>query len=335
MGTGPRAALKRVCSYLPEGQLTNEELADESGWSAEKIEAKTGIRSRCKAADDEFSSDLAIKAGEKLLEATGASRDSIDLILLVTICPDQLVPFTASSIQHALGMPTTTGALDITLACSGYAYALSIAAGLIEAGRIRRAIVFTADRFTPFTAEAEMGSKTLFGDAATASLIEAVDADAPEGGVIGSTRYGTDGAGVEHLIVPTNGLKGFVGAKQQETSVPSLVMDGPEVFDFAIKVVPPFVKGFLADEELEVEDVDHFVFHQANLFMLQHLRRRLRVPEERFVVHLADIGNTNSSTIPIALAHLQDEGRIESGQTLVLVGFGTGYSWSAARLDWA
>jgi 3-oxoacyl-[acyl-carrier-protein] synthase III len=332
----PRAAITRVASYLPEGQLTNEMLVEEfGGWTAERIESKTGIRVRHRAAPDEFSSDMAIRAARNLFACEGVSPEGLDLLMLVTICPDQGAPFTASTIQHQLGLPQQVGALDITLACSGYPYALTLAAGLIESGRARKIMVLTSDRFTPFTEEAEMGSKTLFGDGASATMVEAVSEGALRGGVIGLTRYGTDGSGVEQLIVPTSGLKGFVGARVQTTTKPTLVMDGPAVFAFALKTVSKFVQDFLVEAELRVEQVDHFIFHQANLFMLEALRKKLKIPEERFVVHLAEVGNTNSSTIPIALASLQDRGQLKSGQTVVLVGFGTGYSWSAARIDFA
>jgi 3-oxoacyl-[acyl-carrier-protein] synthase-3 len=332
-----RAALAAVASYLPEGRLTNEMLVEEfPDWTAEKIESKTGIRSRHVAAADEFTSDLAVKAAERLFAQPAVDRDEVDFIIMVTASPDYILPFTAGAVQAALGLPTSVGGIDIGLACSGYTYALAVAAGLVESGRARNVLLLTGDRYSAFTDEALPGSKTLFGDAATASLVSAVDSDGGGAhglGLIGATRYGTDGSGGKNLVIPTSGLKGFVGSETTNASKPTLEMDGAQVFDFSLRVVPGFLRQFLADNQLGIEDIDLFVFHQANLFMLNHLRRRLRIPEERFAIHIADVGNTISSTIPLVLEHAREEGRIDPGKRALLLGFGAGYSWSVALLE--
>ncbi|QDU68446.1 ketoacyl-ACP synthase III [Engelhardtia mirabilis] len=334
MTTGRRAALTHVASYLPAGKITNDSLVENyPGWTSEKIEAKTGIRVRNRVADDEFTSDLAIQAAERLFEQSGFDREQVDFLFLVTVTPDQILPFTASTVQNGLKLPTSVGATDLSLACSGYPYALAMAASMIESGRVRNVLLCTADRFTAYADEAEMGSKTLFGDAGTATLVQCVEPGASGAGTIGLCRFGTDGSGAQHLIVPTSGIKGFVGHTTTSASKPTFEMNGPEVFDFTIRTVSRFIADFLAEAELEVDAVDYFVFHQANLFMLEHLRRRMKIPKERFVIHLAEVGNTSSSTIPLALADLSARNSFQPGQTAVLVGFGTGYSWSATRVD--
>jgi 3-oxoacyl-[acyl-carrier-protein] synthase-3 len=255
---------------------------------------------------------------------------------MVTASPDYILPFTAGAVQAALGLPTSVGGIDIGLACSGYTYALAVAAGLVESGRARNVLLLTGDRYSAFTDEALPGTKTLFGDGATASFIRAVDPDGGEPlglGLIGATRYGTDGSGGKHLLVPTSGLKGFLGSETAAASKPTIEMDGAQVFDFSLRVIPGFLKQFLADSQLGIDDIDLFVFHQASLFMLNHLRRRLRIPEERFAVYIADLGNTISSTIPLALEDALRAGRVGPGKRALLIGFGAGFSWSLALLE--
>lgn len=334
--SGVRAALTGIASYLPEGRLTNEQLTAEfaDDWTPEKIKTKTGIDSRHVARSDEFTSDLAVQAAENLFARWGGRREEIDLVLLLTVSPDYILPFTAGAVQAALELPTSVGAMDITLACSGYPYGLSLAAGMIESGRVRRVLLLTGDRFTTYTKQAERGSKTLFGDAATASMLEATENGTPAGGIVRATRYGTDGRGEQNLIIPTSAMKGFVGKETTQAEQPTFQMNGPEVFDFAIKVIAKHVKDFLAAEELKVDDVDLFIFHQANLFMISHLQRRLRIPDERFVVHLSEVGNTAASSIPLALESAVVAERVKPGSRVVLVGFGTGYSWSSVVLEY-
>ena len=331
-----RAVVSAVASYLPEARLTNADLiAEIPGWTEEKIESKTGIRSRRIADSADFTSDLAVRACEAVFAQRPDVRDAVDFLVLVTVTPDYLVPFTASSVQTALGLSTDVGALDVLMGCSGYVYGLSLAGGLVESGRANKVLLITADRFTPMADEAAPGTKVLFGDAATATLVEASNPGATvPGGVLCGAKHGTDGEGASKLLIPTSGLKGFVGAETTEASKPTVVMNGSEVFDFTLRRIGKHVRAMLAENELSVDDVDLFVFHQANLFMMDHLRRRLRIPEERFMVYLDETGNTASSTIPLALERALLAGRVQPGQRVLLVGFGMGYSWASMLLEY-
>jgi len=334
---GPRAVLRAIASYLPKDLLTNEDIFARYGeWSPEKISTKTGISTRHVCAADEFTSDLAVKAGERLFALDESFKEGIDQILLTTISPDYILPFTAGMVQDALGLPTTVAAFDITLGCSGYPYAMTQAAAMIESGRARKVLVITSDRFTGYTEAGGQDIRTLFGDAATASLIEAQDDGKPplSGGLIGATRLGTDGSGALNLLIPTAGMKGFLGAQKRDIKQPTVEMKGPEVFDFTLRVIPKHVRSFLESEGLAVEDVDIWVFHQANLFMIDHLRRRMKIPEEKFVEHIAEVGNTASSTIPMALQAAIDAGRVKPGHRVALLGFGVGYSWGTVLLEY-
>jgi 3-oxoacyl-[acyl-carrier-protein] synthase III len=338
--TGLRARLVAVASHVPEGKLTNAMLEREfPDWPAAKIEELTGIRSRNVAAPDEYTSDLAVSAAEKLFaERTDQRREDVDFLILVTVSPDYLMPFTAAIVQKRLGLSSNVGALDTTLACSGFVYGLVLAAGLLESGRAKKVLLLTADRFTTWTAAADRSVKALMGDAGTAALLEAVDdaeASSPgKGGLVGPAEVGTDGVGAAHLRIPTSAVKGFTGAERTDRALPCFEMNGPEVFNFTLTRVSQHLKGFLKQHGLAVEDVSLFVFHQANLFMLNHLRKRLGIAEERFAVHIAEVGNTSASTIPLALDVALRAGRIAPGSRVVLVGFGVGYSWGSVLLEY-
>lgn len=339
-GTARRARLAAIASYLPEGQLTNEMLAREfPDWTPEKIAEKTGIHSRCVARPDEFTSDIAVQAAERLFaQVPGLRREDIDFLVLMTLSPDYIIPFTAGFIQARLGLRNDCGAMDSTLGCSGYVYGLGLAAALVESGRARKILLVTADKFTPYTDEGDRSVKAIFGDGGTVTLIEAVDAaqagEPGRGGLIGAVEFGTDGTGALNLVARTSCMRGFVGEQKVPQSRPTLEMAGPDIFNFTLTTISRHVSGFLKANGLEVGDVDLFVFHQANLFMLQHLRKRLGIPEERFAVNMATLGNTLSSTIPMALEVALREGRVRPGAKVVLVGFGVGYSWGSVLVEY-
>jgi len=333
MASAPRAALTAVASYLPEGLLTNEMLeAEFPDWPASKILDKTGIETRHVAARDEFASDMGIAAARSLFERDERTREGIDYLLFVSATPDYLVPPTACRVQNLLELPTSVGAIDVNHGCSGFTYGLEMAAALVESGRCRKVLLITSTRLTSYTELAYHGSKTLLGDGATACIVEDV-ADAPRGLLVRASTHGTDGRGERDIIVPTSAMRGFEGDETTSESKPTFVMDGPKVFQFALRVVPGRMRAALDECGLTREDIDHFVFHQANAFMLEHLRRRLRIPRDKFVLRIADVGNTGGSSIPLALDEALQEERIASGQRVLLVSFGTGYSWGTVLLE--
>jgi len=325
-----RAFIAAIEYYLPELLLTNDDLAAEfPEWGAQKIGEKTGIQTRHVAKRGELSSDMAVFAARKLFESGAARPEEIDFVLLCTQTPDFALPTTACLLQHRLGIPTTAGALDFNLGCSGYIYGLSLAKGLIETGQARRVLLLTAETYSKLIDPADKAVRTIFGDAAAATLIAAEESAAEE--LIGPFAFGTDGAGGANLVCHRGG---FRGASAEAAGREALWMNGPEIFNFTLKVVPDVVDRTLSRAGLGKEDVDLFVFHQANGYMLEHLRKKLRVPEEKFVMALERFGNTVSSTIPIALREIQAESRLRAGSRVLLVGFGVGYSWGAALVRW-
>lgn len=333
------ARIAAVDYFLPDQVLTNEDLSREfPEWSVEKISAKTGIDRRHISAEDEFSSDLAIAAGRALLDGRGIDPQSIDYLIVCTQSPDYYLPSTACIVQDALGLPTSAGATDITLGCSGYIYALGLAKGLIESGQASSILVITADTYTKFINPADKSVRTIFGDGAAATLVT----DDGDERSLAAITYGTDGAGAKSLIVPNGGLRRGAGiqpksdavVRELQSSGYDLYMDGPDIFNFTLRVVPGTVDEILAKAGAGLEDIDLFVFHQANAFMLEHLRKKLGVPEEKFFVSLAESGNTVSSTIPIALADAERTGALKPGMRVMLLGFGVGLSWGGLVATW-
>lgn len=334
-----RAVIQAIEYALPSAELPNEALARDFGdWSAEKIEEKTGIRMRHVVDASECASDLAVTAARRLFDSGIATPSEIDFVLLCTQSPDYFLPTTACVVQQRLGIPTTAGALDFNLGCSGFVYGLGLAKGLIETGQASRVLLLTADTYSKFINPRDRSVRTLFGDAAAATLIQASEGEAG----IGVLDYGTDGRGAENLIVRTGGARsitrGDAAERQDENgnwrSDDDLYMNGPEIFNFTLRVVPRSINALLAKAGLSLESIDLFVFHQANRYMLDHLRKKMRIAEEKFAVHMSHCGNTVSSTIPIALKHEIDSRGIRPGSRVMLVGFGVGYSWASCLIDW-
>lgn len=336
------ATIQALEHHLPETRVTNDELAAiYPGWTAQKIFEKTGIRERRVVAQGEHASDLGVRAAEKLLERTGFDRGRIDLLLYCTQSPDYFLPTTACLIQDRLGLPTTAAAFDYNLGCSAFPYGLAIARGLIETGAAQNALLLMAETYSRFIHERDKSVRTLFGDAASATLITAADREGP---TLGPFVFGTDGSGGGNLIVRRGGLREPLGTESlPETTDESgnvrteanLYMNGPAILEFTIRRIPPVVAELFRRAEITMNDVRWVVLHQANEYLLRFLQKRIAIPEEKFAIHFAHCGNTVSSTIPIVLQHLVDEGNVDRGDLVLTVGFGVGYSWGAGLIRWS
>ncbi len=325
--------IKAIAFHIPEQIVTNEELARRSeNWTAEKIEQKTGIFQRGRVAKDECASDLAVLAAEKLFSSGSCKPADVDFVLLCTQSPDYLLPTTACLVQERLGLRQTVGALDFNLGCSGYVYGLGLAEGLIASGQARNLLFLTADTYTKYLSEEDLSVRTLFGDAGAATWIQAEAS--PEKSSLGPFLYGTDGRGAENLIVPESAMRGSRQISDKPSGCLRLQMNGAEIFSFTLKAVPKLVHETLNKAHCTLEEIDLFVFHQANQYMLEHLRKKINIPSEKFYLCLRNYGNTVSSSIPIALANAEAEGVLKCGMRVMLVGFGVGYSWGATLLRW-
>jgi len=314
--------IKAISYYLPESILDNKEINNNfPEWSIDKISSKTGIYKRHIAAKDEFTSDMAVKAALKLFNEYDISPSEIDFILLCTQSPDHFLPTTACLIQNRLNIPTTAGALDFNLGCSGYIYGLALAKGLVNSKIAKNILLITSETYSKFINPNDKSNRTIFGDGASATLIS-TDGFAD----ILDFELGTDGSGGENLIVKNGACKYPTSNSIDD----NLYMNGPEIFNFTSKSVPSLVEFTLNKNNLLIEDIDMFVFHQANKYMLNFLRKKIGISEDRFYINLEEYGNTVSSTIPIALKEAMNENKLNGN--VMLTGFGVGYSWGSCVL---
>lgn len=324
--------LRTVGFKLPELIETNEELVEGfPGWTAEKIFAKTGIKSRHILSPGQTPNDLISALCEDLIRENDIDRSEIDLLILCTQSPDYLLPSNACLLQHSLRLPTACGAFDYNLGCSGFTYGLWLAQGMVSSGQCRNVLIATGDAYSRYCRHTDIGIRCLFGDAAGAAIVGRQEIGSLAR-VIGS-NVGTDGRGAEHLIVKQGGQKAAsLGASQ--LSLPCLSMNGPEVFSFTLRTVQCSIKELLAGLGWSMESVDKFLLHQANAFMLEKLRDSMGLDANRLPIDLADTGNTVSSTLPILLTRCQEKGLLQQGMKYVLSGFGVGLSWCNTGLEW-
>jgi 3-oxoacyl-[acyl-carrier-protein] synthase-3 len=317
--------------------LTNEQLAQEYGdWDAAKILNKTGIAVRHIARTDECASDLGVTAAEQLFEGSTYAPNDIDFLIFCTQSPDYFLPTTACTMQRRLGLRTDCGAIDFNQGCSGFVYGLALAKSLIETGLAANVLLITAETYSKFIDPADRSTRTIFGDGAAATLVGVVEAETE---LLGPFIFGTDGRGAQNLIVPAGGARQPLAPEMMSEAngngraQRNLYMNGPEIFNFTLQAVPEAVNQLLQKSGQALEQVDFFVFHQANKFMLERLRSKLKLPQEKFWLDMESCANTVSSTIPIALEQAQIQGHIQPGDKAMLVGFGVGYSWAATMIQ--
>ena len=325
-----KAYIKGIAYYLPETVLTNEQLVKKfPEWTVDKISKKVGISERHVTTEEETAGDMAAKAAEKLFEKLNIDRSVIDFVLLCTQSPDYHLPSTSCIIQDRLGLSTKCGAFDFNLGCSGYEYGLAVAKGLIVGRIAKNVLLLTAETYTKYIHPEDKGNRTIFGDGATATLVS-------ESGFaeIGEFCLGTDGSGAEQLIVKTGCARKFEKANDYHVddeggihSSDNLYMNGKAIFDFTSDVVPPLIDETLQKNGLQMDEVNLFVFHQANKYMINYIRKLMSIDKERFYIFMENVGNTVSSTIPIALCEARKEGKLKGN--IVLAGFGVGLSYGA------
>lgn len=330
-----KAFIKAIEYYLPDRIVTNENLVQEfPEWTVEKIATKVGVNKRHVASKEETATDLAIKAAEKLfIKHPDIDKESIDFVLLCTQSPDYFLPSSACIIQDKLGIPTACGAFDFNLGCSGYVYGLAVAKGLIAGGIANNVLLLTAETYNKYLHPRDKGNRTIFGDAATATVVS-TDGYAE----IGNFALGTNGAGAKNLIVKTGASRNPEKAGDlsfDENGNPhssdNLFMNGSEIFSFTQKNVPIVVNETLEKNNLSKDDISMYLFHQANSYMLNFLRKKIKISEDKFFVNMSEIGNTVSNSIPIALYDAEKENLL-TGPVLIC-GFGVGYSWGGCILN--
>jgi 3-oxoacyl-[acyl-carrier-protein] synthase-3 len=324
--------ITQISTALPAFIETNGDLAIEfPEWSVEKIASKTGINQRHIAGPNEFTSDLAVSAARQLFENSNCKQKDVDFLLLVTQSPDFALPSTACLVHEELSLDTSVGAIDLNMGCSGYIYGLRFASSLIASGQAETVLLLTADTYSKYLNPKDKTVRTIFGDGATASIIS----NDTSSNLVGF-HFGTNGKGAGSLIVPNGGLRSGNSLTEGHSTVQrnlpphnfDLYMHGSEIFNFTLDIAGDSIVSILSKASLQFDEINHFVFHQANAFMLRHLREKLQIPKEKFPIEMAEWGNTVSSTIPMALAEMRKKGTLKSGDTCLLLGFGVGLSWA-------
>lgn len=328
------AEIKGIEYVLPANKVSNEDLAKKfPGYDFAKFEDKVGIKNRYWVDEGQTALDLAFDACQKLL--TKYNKEDIDYLIYCTQSPEYFLPTTACILQDKLGLNKNIGSFDYNLGCSGYVYGVSLAKALIESGQCNNVLLVTSETYSKYIHPEDKSNLAIFGDGATATLISNSDTEK-----IGSFMFGTDGGGAEKLIIKNGAGKNKFNSCSPQLTYGSdniytdnhLYMNGPEIFNFTAENIPNFTDEVLKKNNLLKDDPDYYVFHQANAFMLEFLRKRIKVDKEKFYINLEDAGNTVSNTIPIALKRLSESFTDNSDNKVVIVGFGVGLSWAGGLI---
>ena len=328
-----KAFIKAIAYKLPEKILDNEQIAKEfPEWTVEKINNKIGIKQRHVTVEGETASDLAIGAAEKLFAANNIDRTSVDYLIFVTQSPDYHLPTTACIIQTKLGLSKRITAIDVNLGCNGFVAGLSLAKAVILAGQAKNVLLLTGETYSKYMHERDKSNRTIFGAAATLVSTEGM-------AEIGEFVIGTDGTGAENLIVKTGGARHPEPAGDLKfddfgnpRSSDNLYMDGPAILNYSLDSIPQLVADVLEKNNVTMDDIDLHVYHQANIFLANLERRKLKIAKERYYCNIENVGNTVSSTIPIGLCLAMEEGCLKPGMKVLSVAQGLGYTWGGMVL---
>ena len=329
--------IKHITWHVPEREVTNNDLLKAfPSLKIKELTRLTGVEKRHVAAKNETSADLAFHAAQKLFSVHDVDKETIDFIIFCTTGGDYITPASACVLQHRLGLPERCGAFDFNQGCTGYLYGLSLADSLIKAGNASRILLLTAETVHRVIHPQDANTLSLFGDGASATLVEKSSENH-----IGRFFFGTDGSGYDQIIVkhgrerfplPESAEPDFLDAFGNVKNHAKLYMNGSTVFNFSLEKAPVLLNLILKDTGLDIGDIDYFVFHQANRIVLETLGKKLRIPPEKVIIELQDVGNTVSSSIPITLKKAMDKGVIRRGNRVLLAGFGVGLSWGGTML---
>jgi 3-oxoacyl-[acyl-carrier-protein] synthase-3 len=327
------AAVTGWGAYLPARVVTNDDLAASGlDTSDEWIRERTGIRERRFAAEGETTATLAIEAGAAAIKDAGLAPGDIDLVILATTTPDQLVPAASSFVADGLGL--TCGSFDLNAACAGFAYSLVVATSLIGTGAADTILLIGSEVLSRFTDPEDRGTAILFGDGAGAAVLRATTVTGPDAPGLLAWDLGCDGSGARLIEIPAGGSRLPPTADTIAQREHFIHMQGSEVFRRAVRTVVDSVETTLERAGVTASDLDLFVPHQANARIVDAVCARLGIPMERTVVNIDRYGNTSAASIPLALAEAAQAGRLQPGQLVLLSGFGAGMTWASALLRW-
>ncbi len=319
---GRRIGITGLGTHVPEKVFTNKDLEQFVDTTDEWIVERTGIRERRFASKEEALTDIAAPAARAALAEAGADPASIDLIVVATVTPDMMFPTSSALLADELGMPDAA-AYDLLAGCTGFMYGIAQAYGMLASGLAHRALVVGGDVLSKILDWEDRSTLVLFGDGAGAVVMEQVDS----GGFLGF-ELGADGGGGENLWLPGSGSRHF------EEPDKFVKMNGREVFKFATRVMVSSAEKILAECGRGVDEVDVYVPHQANKRIIDHAARKLGIPEEKTVVNVDRYGNTSSGSIPLALGDARADGRLKTGELVLMTGMGAGLTWGSALIEW-
>lgn len=314
---------------IPERILTNADLSKMVDTSEEWIVSRTGVVERRIAGENETTASLAVHAGAEALRRSGLDARDVQLIIVATSSPEHLFPATASLVQDRLGA-VEAGAFDLSAACTGFIFAVNMAAQAIRSGSLENALIIGSETLSRIVNWEDRGTCILFGDGAGAFVLEASESP---GGVL-SCVMRSDGSGADLLTLPAGGSRMPATSETVRKKLHTIQMNGREVFRFATRVMASATREAVEQAGLQLADVELVIPHQANLRIIEAAARNLRLPMERFVVNIERYGNTSTASIPVAVCEALEDGRIHPGDHLVLVGFGAGLTWGAMTLQW-
>ena len=326
------AAFRSIGAYAPEKILTNEELSSMVDTTDEWISKRTGIKERHIARKDETTSDMGVAAAKLAIERSGIDASEIDMIICATISPDYFcMPSTATVISKKLGLGNVT-AFDISAACTGFVYTLSIAKAFIESGMKKNILIVGAEKLSAITDYTDRGTCILFGDGAGAAVISATK---NKDEAIIDVHTGADGTYADLLMTPNGGTGSPHDALEEEAGACFMQMKGNETFKVAVRTLTKDVVEILADNKIESESINHFIPHQANYRIIKAVGDALKMRKEQVVVTVAKYGNTSGASIPMAINDVYEAGELKAGELMLLDAFGGGLTWGSALVPFS
>ena len=331
MNKNYNAGIIGVGSYLPERIMTNYDLEKIVDTSDEWISTRTGIKERRIAKENESTSDLAVKAAEKAIENANLDKKDIDAVIVATMSPDQPTPSTACMVQYKLGLSKNIPSFDISAACSGFIYGLSVAYAYINSGLYKNILLIGAEKMSSVIDWTDRSTCVLFGDGAGATVVGRVEKDL---GMLGF-ELGSDGKHADKLIVNAGGSVLPVSEETIDDRQQYVKMSGSDIFKFAVRKIPELAKVMMDRYDLSKEDLKLMIPHQANIRIIDAANKKLDFPKEKVMVNLDKYGNVSAASIPIAIDEAYREGKLSKNDKLLIIGFGGGLTWGASIIKWS
>lgn len=317
-------SITNIAYYIPTDDFsTRTLLKSKSKVMVDKIIAKTGINKKYKAKDSQFASDLGIEAIKKLIKKKNLNIDEIDFVIFCNQTPNHILPMSSSLIHKEIfSSNQNVGFIDISQGCAGFIYSLKIAFSLIKSLSCKKVLIVTADTYSKIIDKNDLSTLAIFGDGATATIVENSNSNSKNKN-IKNFILGCDGSKFNNLYLPNSGLQ-----IQKDIKNSNLIMNGTNIFSFTLEKIPENIDKCLKKNRIKKSEIKYFIFHQANKFILETLRNKLKISRDKFIIDLK-YGNTTSSTIPIALFNLIKKNKIIPGDNILICGFGVGLSWGS------